>query len=110
MDEVVVPQVGVPELLWKSADYDDHSCVHSEWKRVAAKYNADVGFDVCRIVSLHAYHAAARVGVGVECLLCGPNTHRSDSSRRTFGLAHETAKIAEFAMHTATAIASPSAA
>ena len=49
-----------PVRLWHDEGYDDHGGVHSEWKRVAAKYNSSVGFEVCRIVPLCDYNAATR--------------------------------------------------
>ena len=64
-----------PRLLWKDGAYNDHSCIHDEWKHVATKYNDAVGVEVCRIVRLRDYKDDVRVGVGVECILCGPNKH-----------------------------------
>ena len=63
-----------PRLLWKDGAYNDHS-IHDEWKHVATKYNDAVGVEVCRIVRLRDYKDDVRVGVGVECILCGPNKH-----------------------------------
>ena len=65
------------ELLWKDPDYNDHPNVHPEWARVAEQYNQDVGFEVCRVVSLRDYDADGRVGVGVYCIVCKGNTHYS---------------------------------
>ena len=62
-------------MLWKDAAYSDHRCIHDERKRVATKYNDEVGVEVCRIVRLRDYKDDVRVGVGVECILCGPNKH-----------------------------------